>query len=173
MAKLTPASVFEPAEFREYEFSELIGTIRFLVEMENFNDGYSTRKGFAKMDLIGSKAKIDCPDDLFYGAPHIENFSFVKKKGECPGTLVILKDRLIFHTTRSYRLSCLTGTQKEAELAKMKADIVSKANSKGLFFEGNIEKFTLTRLGDFSKLETMLFVQDAKSALFGLELRAF
>jgi len=173
MAKLTPASVFKPTEFREYEFSELIGTIRFLVEMENFNEGYSTRKGFAKMDLVGSKAKIKGPEDLFYGAAHIENFSFVKKEGDYPGTLVILKDRLIFHTTCSYRLSGLTGTAKEAELAKMKADLVSKANSKGLFFEGSMEKFTLTRLGEFSKLETMRFMQDAKSALFGLELKAF
>ncbi|MFH0961595.1 MAG: hypothetical protein V1820_02840 [archaeon] len=172
MAKIAPASFFKAGDFSEGVLAEMKETARFIFEMEGFQEAFATRKGFTKMDLKGI-GKILKPEEILLGAPYIENFSFVKKEGEYPGTLIILRDRLIFHTTCAYRLSGATGNGKEGELARMKGEVVAKANSKNLYFEGSLEKFSFTRLADFSKLNTIGFMQDVKSALYGLELKAF
>lgn len=174
MGKIAPSSFFKAEELSKAVLDEVKETARFLFEMEGFQDAFATRKGFTKMSLDKtSLAKIAKPEDILLGAPYIENFSFVKREGDYPGTLLVLKDRLIFHTTCAYRLSGATGTEKDKELARIKGEVVAKANSKNLYFEGSLEKFSLTRLADCGKINTLSFFQDVKSTLYGLTLKAF
>jgi hypothetical protein len=173
MGKVFLVSHFKPEDVNAGMLAELREIAAYLFDREGFEEAFATRKGFTKMNLTTLVRKIDKPDQLVLGAPAVENITFVKKSGDYPGSLVIYKDRLMFHTTNSYRLGGVTSTDKEMELSRLKSDIVSKANTKNLFFEGNLDKFSLTRLTSFNKLEVIGFMQDAKSTMYGLNLKAF
>lgn len=170
MVKTTLASHFKPEDVTAGFLAELRETADFLFRMEGFNECFATRKGFTKMSLTERIKTLDEPDQLVLGAPSVESVTFVKTAGDFPGSLLIYKDRLMFHSTASYRLASL---DKERELAKMKADLVTKANGRSLFFEGELEKFSLSRLASFNKIAVLGFLQDVKQVVYGLSLKPF
>ncbi len=173
MARVPASAGFKPEDATASTVAELREMTNYLFSREEFEEAYVTRKGLPKMNLAAIAKKLERADQLFLGAPVIENFTFVKKAGECPGSLLIYKDRLMFHTTASYRLSGLTALEKDRELLGLWKGLDDKARAKGMLLEGAMDKFTLTRLASFNKLEVIGFMQDVKSCLFGLSLKAF